>query len=128
MIEINQPVNIVSFITSTLVGSERGEIVILGKDKSVTMVVTKTLATSAYTDLNTLNAINEEDPVDDQGAQKTADPSTRFTASYIGFDNSNDMYNTVMVVKKGTQDFLKVNLRSMIREDMLNALDKIQNI
>ena len=128
MIEINNPTNVVSFVTSTVLGSERGEIVILGTDASVTMIVTKTLATDAHAALTATDAIIVEDVYDDMGAIKTQDPATRFTASYIGFDNNNDGYNTVMLVKKGTQDYLKVNMRSMIRDDMLTALDTIQNI
>ena len=128
MIEINNPTNVVYFITSEVLGSERGEIVILGTDASVTMIVSKTLAGTAETDLTGLDAIIVEDIIDDQGALKVADPSTRFTASFIGFDNNNDGYNTTMLVKKGTTDYLKVNMRSNIRDDMLNAFTQIAAI
>jgi hypothetical protein len=129
MIEINNPKNIIAMEISDTLGSEFGEIQILGKDKSASVRVSKTLATSALADLSGLDPIIEEDPIDDQGAQSLADiEDVYFTASHIGFDNSDDEYNTVMLCKKNGRNFLKVNLRSNSREDMVTALTVISSI
>lgn len=129
MLEINEPTNIIAMEISNITGSAFGEIQILGKDHSASVRVSKTLAASAYTSLNGMDALIPEDIPLDQGYQDLADiEDVYFTASYIGFDNSNDEYNTVALFKKGGRNFLKVNLRSNSRADMLAALDKIQNI
>jgi hypothetical protein len=129
VLEINEPTNIIAMEISNITGSAYGEIQILGKDKSASIRVSKTLAGTAYTSLNGLDALIPEDIPLDQGPVGVSDiEEVYFTASYIAFDNSDDDYNTIALFKKGGRNFLKVNLRSLSRADMLAALDKIQNI
>lgn len=126
MIELNQPKNVVAMVIST--SPAWGEIQILGLDRSVSVRMSKALATSALSDLSGMT-ITEEDPVDDEGALDLADLETHyFTASYAGFDLSDDQYNIVMLLKKSGRNFLKVNLRSKAKEDMETALTTISSI
>jgi hypothetical protein len=126
MIEVNEPKNIVAMVIST--SPAWGEIQVLGKDRSVSIRMSKALAGTALSDLSGIT-VHEEDPVDDEGPQDLADlESNYFTASYVGFDLSDDQYNVIMLVKKSGRSFLKINLRSHDKDDMETALTTISSI
>lgn len=128
MVLIKNPTNItykgLSKSTTFPDGDGKGEIVILGTDSSITIIVTDNIVDEAQTQLTALDPIEDQilDPLEDLGPLTVKDPGERFSASYIAFDNNNDGWNTTMVVKKGLNDFLIVNMKSKIREDLSNAL------
>lgn len=124
MIEVNNPVNVFYYIKSTTT-PHQAELVILGTDNSINISINSdTLSASALADLTGLDAIVVQEDPDDQGPIKTA-PIQHFTASYIGFDNDDDLFKTTMLLQRAGRNYAKVTMRSKIRTDILNAITAI---